>query len=46
LFELYSSNFLMAHFWAVLIVLFGLAFSISEFFAYLERRVSYYAAKR
>ena len=46
LFELYSANFLMAHFWAVLIVLFGLAFTISEFLAYLERRVSYYAAKR
>lgn len=46
LFELYSSNFLMSHFWAVLIVLFGMAFTISEFFAYLERRVSYYAAKR
>lgn len=46
LFELYSSNFLMGHFWAVLIVLFTLAFSISEFLAYLERRVAYYAAKR
>lgn len=46
LFELYSSNFLMSHFWAVLIVLFGMAFSISEFLAYLERRVAYYAAKR
>ncbi|MDP2732972.1 MAG: ABC transporter permease subunit [Hoeflea sp.] len=46
LFELYSSNFLMAHFWAVLIVLFAMAFSISEFLAYLERRVAYYAAKR
>lgn len=46
LFELYSSNFLMSHFWAVLIVLFGLAFTISEFLAYLERRVAYYAAKR
>lgn len=46
LFELYSANFLMAHFWAVLIVLFAMAFSISEFLAYLERRVSYYAAKR
>ena len=46
LFELYSGNFLMAHFWAVLIVLFGLAFAVSEFFAYLERRVAYYAAKR
>ena len=46
LFELYSSNFLMSHFWAVLIVLFAVAFSISEFLAYLERSVSYYAAKR
>ena len=46
LFELYSANFLMSHFWAVLIVLFALAFSISEFLAYLERRVSYYTAKR
>lgn len=46
LFELYSSNFLMAHFWAILIVLFTLAFTISEFLAYLERKVAYYAAKR
>jgi len=46
LFELYSSKFLMAEFWAVLIVLFGLAFTISEFLAYLERKVSYYAAAR
>ncbi|MEM8728484.1 MAG: ABC transporter permease subunit [Pseudomonadota bacterium] len=46
LFELYSANFLMAHFWAVLIVLFAMAFSISELLAYCERRVSYYAAKR
>ena len=46
LFELYSSNFLMKHFWAVLIVLFTLAFIIAEFLAYLERRVAYYAARR
>lgn len=46
LFELYSNNFLMAHFWAVLIVLFAMAFTISEIFAYLERRVAYYAARR
>ena len=46
LFELYSLNFLMGHFWAVLIVLFALAFTISEFLAYLERRVGYYAATR
>jgi len=46
LFELYSANFLMSHFWAVLLVLFGMAFTISEVLAYMERRVSYYAAKR
>ncbi len=46
LFELYSNNFLMKHFWAVLIVLFAMAFTISELLAYLERRVAYYAAKR
>jgi NitT/TauT family transport system permease protein len=46
LFELYSSNFLMSHFWAVLLVLFAMAFTISEFLAYLERRVSYYASVR
>lgn len=46
LFELYSSNFMMAHFWAVLIVLFSMAFMISEFLGYLERKVAYYAAAR
>jgi len=46
LFELYSSNFLMGHFWAVLIVLFAMAFTLSEVLAHLERRISYYAAKR
>lgn len=46
LFELYANNFLMSHFWAVLVVLFALAFTISECLSYLERRVSYYAAKR
>lgn len=46
LFELYANNFLMAHFWAVLLVLFALAFSVSEILAYLERRVAYYAASR
>lgn len=46
LFELYSTNFMMSHFWAVLIVLFALAFTISEFLAYLEHKVSYYAANR
>ena len=46
LFELYSSNFLMKHFWAVLLVLFTLAFILAECLAHLERRVAYYAARR
>lgn len=46
LFELYSSQFLMSHFWAVLLVLFSMSFTISEYLAYLERKVSYYASKR
>ena len=46
LFELYSGQFLMKHFWAVLIVLFSISFTISEFLAHLERKVGYYAAQR
>ena len=46
LFELYSTNFLMAHFWAVLIVLFAMAFTISELLGHVERRLAYYAARR
>lgn len=46
LFELYSSRFLMEHFWALLSVLFLFAFIINEGLAYLQRRVEYYAASR
>ena len=46
LFELYASNFLMKHFWAVLLVLFALSFVIAEFLAWLERKVEYYASSR
>jgi NitT/TauT family transport system permease protein len=46
LFELYSSNFLMAEFWAVLLVLFAMALTLSEFLGYLERKVSYHASAR
>lgn len=46
LFELYSSRFLMEHFWALLFVLFAFAFSINEVLAWLERKVEYYAASR
>lgn len=46
LFEIYSSNFLMQHMWALLLVLFALAFAIDAVFAWLERRFEYYAAAR
>ncbi|MGH7313714.1 MAG: ABC transporter permease [Candidatus Rokuibacteriota bacterium] len=46
LFEIYSSNFLMEHMWALLLVLFALAFLIDGLLGYLEKRVEYYAASR
>jgi NitT/TauT family transport system permease protein len=46
LFEIYSSNFLMEHMWALLIVLFALAFVIDEGLGAIERRVEHFAASR
>ncbi len=46
LFELYSRNFLMPQFWALLIILFAFAFLASEAVAYFERKVSFYASSR
>lgn len=46
LFELYSSRFLMEHFWALLFVLFAFAFAINEAMAWLERRFDYFASSR
>jgi NitT/TauT family transport system permease protein len=46
MFELYSSRFLMEHFWALLFVLFAFAFALNEGMAWLERKVEYYAASR
>jgi NitT/TauT family transport system permease protein len=46
LFELYSRNFLMEEFWALVIVVFLFAFAVSEAIAFLERRVEYYASAR
>jgi len=46
LFELYSSRFLMEHFWALLFVLFAFAFAINEALAWLERRFEYFASSR
>jgi len=46
LFEIYSNNFLMEEFWALVLIVFLFAFAVSEAIAYLERRVEYYAASR
>ena len=46
LFERYSRGFLMAEFWALLILLFASAFLASEAVAYFERKVSFYASSR
>ena len=46
LFELYSRNFLMPQFCALLIILFAFAFLASEAVAYFERKVSFYASSR
>ena len=46
LFELYSRNFLMPEFWALLIILFAFAFLASEVVGYFERKVSFYASNR
>jgi NitT/TauT family transport system permease protein len=46
LFEIYSSNFLMEHMWALLIVLFSLAFLIDMTFGFIEKKVEYFASSR
>lgn len=46
LFEIYSSNFLMEHMWALLLVLFGIAFLIDLAFSRIEKRVEYFASAR
>lgn len=46
LFELYSRNFLMAHFWALALVLFAFALLLAEAVAWVERRVEPWAAAR
>jgi NitT/TauT family transport system permease protein len=46
LFELYSQNFLMEEFWALVLLVFIFAFAVSETGAALERRIEYYAGSR
>jgi len=46
LFQLYSQNFLMAHFWALILILFAFALGLAEIVDRLEKRVEYYAGSR
>lgn len=46
LFSLYSQNFLMAHFWALILLLFAFALLLAEAVGRLERKVEYYAGSR
>lgn len=46
LFERYSRGFLMAEFWALLILVFAFAFAASEVVGFFERRVAAYATSR
>lgn len=46
LFSLYSNNFLMAHFWALILILFAFALTLADLVGRLEARVEYYAGAR
>ncbi|MDZ5699966.1 ABC transporter permease [Chelativorans sp. M5D2P16] len=46
LFSLYQQNFLMAHFWALILLLFAFALTLAELVARLEKRIEYYAGVR
>lgn len=46
LFQLYQHNFLMAHFWALVVILFTCALVLAEGVSRLEKRVQYYAGVR
>lgn len=46
LFSLYQQNFLMAHFWALVLLLFTFALTLAEIVARFEKRIEYYAGVR
>jgi NitT/TauT family transport system permease protein len=46
LFEIYSTNFLMEHMWALLLVLFLFAYLLDAGMGELEKRIDYYSAAR
>jgi NitT/TauT family transport system permease protein len=46
LFQIYSQNFLMAHFWALILILFAFALTLADLIGRLESRIEYYAGSR
>ncbi|MBT5050655.1 MAG: ABC transporter permease subunit [Rhodospirillaceae bacterium] len=46
IFEFYIQNFLIEPFWALVLVIFAIAYVLSESVALLERRIEYYAGRR
>lgn len=46
IFEFYIQNFLIEPFWALVLVIFAIAYILSESVALLERRIEYYAGRR
>jgi NitT/TauT family transport system permease protein len=46
LFSIYSQNFLMAHFWALILILFAFALTLAHLVGRLEARIEYYAGAR
>ncbi len=46
IFEFYIQNFLIEPFWALVLVIFAIAYLLSEAVALLERRIEYYAGLR
>lgn len=46
IFEFYIQNFLIEPFWALVLVIFAIAYILSEAVALLERRVEFYAGQR
>jgi NitT/TauT family transport system permease protein len=46
LFSLYQQNFLIAHFWALIVLLFVMALGLAGLIERVEKRIEYYAAAR
>lgn len=46
LFALYQQNFLMSHFWALIVLLFTFALTMADLIGRLEKRIEYYAHVR